>query len=116
MSRLKLKQDSFIIRIKEDLVAVRGYSFNYEGLKLGVCRIPNTYSIYRRKYNWAVADLATGMILAFRAHKKYITDELEKEKPEYMRCYLDLVENDFYKKKVEEFNKIKRGGLQREKR
>lgn len=116
MSRLKLKQDSFIIRIKEDLVAVRGYSFNYEGIKLGVCRIPNTYSIYRRKYNWAVVDLATGMILAFRAHKKSITDELEKEKPMYMRCYLDLVEKDFYKKKVEEFSKIKRGGLQREKR
>lgn len=91
------------------LKTVRGQTLYYRNHKLGIYRREHI-GLKRQKYEYVLVDLATGLAIAIRARKIYFIEDMEQEKGEYLKNYLRIVEGDFYKKQVKEFQKLKYGG------
>ena len=106
---IALRRNSFVVRFKETLQAVRGYTLTYEGHKMGIYRTENKSRLYKRKYNWILVDLESGCAICERARKSYLVEGLEKGTLLNVRKSLDILDTDFYKAKVEEFRKLQKG-------
>lgn len=115
MQRIKLKKASFIIRTRsgtneECIKTVRGYTLNYKGHNLGIYRKDCTTD-KRRKYDYVLTDTATGLMIAVRARKLYIVEDLENDSCEYLQRYEQLTKTDFYARQVSIFNELKKGAF-----
>lgn len=111
MSKIGLTKASFTIQgrsldNKRELKVVRGETLYYKGHKLGIYRKDCTTD-RRRKYDYVLVDIATGLAIAIRARKVYLIEDMEQDKGEYLQRYEDLVKSDFYDKQVKEFSKMK---------
>lgn len=118
MSKIGLTKASFIIQCrgpKNDAIpkTVRGQTLYYHNHKLGIYRREHVGS-KRQKYEYVLVDLATGLAIAIRPRKIYLVEDMEQEKGDYLKSYLRIVEGDFYKKQVEEFQNLKYGGTKNE--
>lgn len=114
MSKIGLTKASFMIQcgnLKNERVlkTVRGQTLYYRGHKLGIYRREHVGS-KRQKYEYVLIDVATGLAIAIRPRKIYLVEDMEQDRGEYLKGYLRIVEGDFYKKQVKEFDKMKQGG------
>lgn len=122
MTTIRLKRDSFAIFSKKFshigrdsrpiyepcITVVSGEVTSYHDHKLGIYRREHR-GYERRKWDYALVDLATGRTLYTAARKIEILQDLE-DKTVKLKRYLEIIEKPHYTHLVEKFKRLKQGG------